>query len=249
MRRFWAIAIDVVVVALLSNLGNLWLLAGVGIIAAVHLRARDGTALAPRRRWFAWVAAAVLIAIGVQQFWVDPASRAHHRIHFKRALHDEDAKELAEAASAVGAVPGLTAEQRLQARIVMLEAQLAEASTPKSFDLQEQIKQWADDVGLGLGWAIAYFSLLPAWWNGQTVGKKLLRLRVVELTGKPMTVMRCLKRYGGYAAGLATGGVGFLQILWDPNRQGLHDKAAHTAVVDLRAAPAEVSAAPPSAPP
>ena len=29
------------------------------------------------------------------------------------------------------------------------------------------------------------------------VGKKLLRLRVVELTGQPMTVMRNLKRYGG----------------------------------------------------
>ena len=236
MRRFWAIAIDVVVVALLSNLGNLWLLAGVGIVAAVHLRARDGNALALRRRWLAWLAAAALIAIGVQQFWVDPASRAHQRIHFKRALQDDDAKELAEAASAVGAVPGLTPEQRLKARIVMLEAQLAEASAPKPFDLQEQIKQWADDVGLGLGWAIAYFSLLPAWWNGQTLGKKLLRLRVVELTGKPLTVMRAFKRYGGYAAGIGTGMFGFLQVFWDSNRQAIQDKTAHTVVIDLRRA-------------
>ena len=51
-----------------------------------------------------------------------------------------------------------------------------------------------------------------------------------------MTVMRCLKRYGGYAAGMATGGLGFAQLLWDPNRQALQDKAAHTAVLDLRAA-------------
>ena len=35
---------------------------------------------------------------------------------------------------------------------------------------------------------------------------------------------------------MATGGLGFAQLLWDPNRQALQDKAAHTAVLDLRAA-------------
>ena len=44
---------------------------------------------------------------------------------------------------------------------------------------------------------MVYFSLLPAWRGGQTVGKKVFRLRVLELTGKPMTVMRSPKRYGG----------------------------------------------------
>lgn len=78
--------------------------------------------------------------------------------------------------------------------------------------------------------------MLPAWWGGQAVGRKLLRLQVLELTGKPMPVLRCLKHHGGYAAGLATGGLCFLQILWDAKRQGLHDKTAHTAVIDLRPA-------------
>jgi len=122
--------------------------------------------------------------------------------------------------------------------VAQLEAELAEARKPKKLHLKNRLMDFLDDIGAGLGWGIVYFSLLPAWWGGQTVGKKLFGLRVVELTGKPMTVMRCLKRYGGYAAGLATGGVGFLQIVWDPNRQGLHDKAAHTAVLDLRAAAA-----------
>lgn len=79
-----------------------------------------------------------------------------------------------------------------------------------------------------------HFSLLPAWWGGQTLGKKLLRLQVLELTGQPFTVMRCLRRYGGYAAGMATGGLGFLQMIWDVNRQGIQDRTAHTVVVDLR---------------
>jgi uncharacterized RDD family membrane protein YckC len=90
-----------------------------------------------------------------------------------------------------------------------------------------------------LGWVGALIVLLlVAWWRGQTVGKKLLKLRVLELNGAPMTVLRCLKRYGGYAAGMATGGIGFAQALWDPNRQALHDKAAHTAVFDERGAAA-----------
>ena len=45
--------------------------------------------------------------------------------------------------------------------------------------------------------------------------------------------MLAFKRYGGYAAGVSTGMVGFLQVLWDSNRQALHDKAAHTVVIDL----------------
>jgi hypothetical protein len=57
---------------------------------------------------------------------------------------------------------------------------------------------------------------------------------VVELTGRPLTVMRCLRRYGGYAAGMATGGLGFAQALWDVNRQGIQDRVAHTVVIDLR---------------
>ena len=120
-------------------------------------------------------------------------------------------------------------------RIAQLEAELAQARQPRPTGWRAQLGRFVDDIGLGLGWGIVYFSLLPAWWGGQTVGKKLLRLRVVELTGKPMTVMRSLRRYGGYAAGMATGGLGFMQMLWDPNRQAIQDRTAHTAVIDLRA--------------
>ncbi|WP_067065932.1 RDD family protein [Roseateles chitosanitabidus] len=97
----------------------------------------------------------------------------------------------------------------------------------------ERMKHWWELVGLNLAWAFSWFVLWPLIWPGQTPGKKLMGLKIVELTGKPMKPMRCVRRYGGYAAGMATGGMGFLQILWDGNRQGLHDKAAHTAVIDL----------------
>lgn len=96
------------------------------------------------------------------------------------------------------------------------------------------LKLAADGPEASFGWGMVYFSLLPAFWNGQTLGKRLLRLQVVELTGQPMTVIRCLRRCGGYAAGMATGGVGFARALWDLNRQGIQDRTAHTVVVDLR---------------
>jgi len=115
-------------------------------------------------------------------------------------------------------------------RISLLQHQLAQARKPKPFNPGQRILSWADEVGLGLGWAIVYFAVLPVWSKGQTVGKRLLGLRVVELSGKPITAMRAFKRYGGYAAGM----FGFAQVLWDPNRQAIQDKTAHTVVIDLR---------------
>jgi RDD family len=152
----------------------------------------------------------------------------------KRAL-----AELAETASDTERVA------RLQAEVDRLRGQLEHRG------LRDHVNEALDDIGLSFGWGIVYFSLLPAWWRGQTVGKWLFRLRVVELTGKPITPLRALKRYGGYAAGLATGGLGFVHMLWEPNRQALHDKAAHTVVIDERLArlPAPVDDQPPQLPP
>jgi hypothetical protein len=33
---------------------------------------------------------------------------------------------------------------------------------------------------------------------------------------------------------MATGMIGFVQVLWDDNRQAIQDKIAHTVVIDLR---------------
>jgi len=244
MRRLLAIGIDVAILAALSNYGNVWLLAGFGLIALVHLR--DPLAGgAPRRKWVLWTLAAGLLAFGAQQAWV-----TGRLVHADAREAAEDAPEAVAgaaasapaSAAAQGPViddvqiptPGLSPLQAAEVRIAVLQGQLAEARKPKPFKLGKRILSWADEVGLGLGWAIVYFALLPVWWNGQTVGKRLLGLRVVELTGKPITAMRAFKRYGGYAAGMATGMFGFAQVLWDPNRQSIQDKTAHTVVIDLR---------------
>jgi hypothetical protein len=220
-RRLVAIAIDVMVVALVSDLGNVWLVAGAGL--AVLLWLRRASADSAARRWVGGVASALLIGGGIWQFALAPHELPHPG--HKRA---EDAEELAEAIKTSGP------EGAQALHIAHLEAELAEARAPKAIDLKQRLQDWSEDVGLGLTWAVVYFSLLPVWWQGQTIGKKLLGLRVVELTGKPLTVLRAFGRYGGYAAGMATGGFGFAQVWWDPNRQAIQDKTAHTVVIDLR---------------
>lgn len=102
-------------------------------------------------------------------------------------------------------------------------------------DDTRSIIKWArgllDDLGIGLGWAALYFTVFAAWWNGQTPGKKLLGIRVVQLDGTPITLWEAFERYGGYGAGLATGLLGFVQVWWDPNRQAIQDKIAETVVI------------------
>jgi len=69
------------------------------------------------------------------------------------------------------------------------------------------------------------------WMKGQTPGKRAMGLRVVRLDGQPITGWHAFERAGGYAAGIATGTLGFLQIYWDANRQAIHDKVAGTVVI------------------
>jgi uncharacterized RDD family membrane protein YckC len=88
-----------------------------------------------------------------------------------------------------------------------------------------------DDLGLGLGWMGLYFTATVALWQGRTPGKRLFHIRIVRLNGKPIGWWAAFERFGGYAAGFATGLLGFAQIFWDKNRQGIHDKIAETAVV------------------
>lgn len=91
-----------------------------------------------------------------------------------------------------------------------------------------------EELGLGFGWAALYFSIFTAWWRGQTPGKKIMGMKVIKLDNTPLNLWESFGRYGGYAAGLATGLTGFLQVFWDPNRQAIQDKISETLVIDLR---------------
>jgi len=109
-----------------------------------------------------------------------------------------------------------------------------EADNKHTVNIVEWVTDALNDLGLSLGWAAVYFSILTAWWNGQTVGKKLFGLRVVGIDGKNLDLWASFERYGGYGAGLATGLLGFAQVYWDDNRQAIHDKISETVVLRTR---------------
>jgi hypothetical protein len=119
--------------------------------------------------------------------------------------------------------------QRLDERGDSLYAQLEDAR--ESRGVRTYISGLFDDLGLGFGWAAVYFTAFLAMMHGQTPGKKIAGIRVIRLDGKPLGWWIAFERFGGYAASFSVGLLGFFQILWDRNRQGLHDKACETVVV------------------
>jgi uncharacterized RDD family membrane protein YckC len=81
--------------------------------------------------------------------------------------------------------------------------------------------------------AILYFTLLTGD-GGQTLGKKILGIRVVRTDGSPVTYGRAFARSLGYLLSLFFGTfLGFLWALWDRRRQAWHDKIAGTVVVRI----------------
>ena len=243
--------VDVGVVALLSGVTGLWLIGGLALVV-LQLRSRQGSGsgtgkASGRRMVWGWVLASVLALLALDE----AKTRWEERHGQPRAVaaeeRDEDEARAPVAPATTASSASSTAPSDAQ-RIEQLEQELKVAKQPKPFKWRHEFNRLLDAAGLQFGWGFVYFSLLPAWWGGQTVGKKIFGLQVQEITGKPMTVMRCLKRYGGYAAGMATGGIGLAQLLWDANRQGIQDKAAHTVVIDLRAPPKPPESAPAPAP-
>lgn len=114
------------------------------------------------------------------------------------------------------------------------ERHLAEA---ESRGLLDWLYDLIDDLGLGFGWGALYLTLTHSWWKGTSIGKKVFGIRVVMIDKRPLTLWLSFERAGGYAAGFATGLLGFAQIFWDPNRQGIHDKVSETFVIREGKAP------------
>jgi hypothetical protein len=115
------------------------------------------------------------------------------------------------------------------------DEQLKEEKTKKPvYSVIKWVKGIIEDLGLGFGWATFYFTAFIALGKGQTIGKKLLGIKVLQLDGTPLSLWDSFERYGGYGAGLATGLLGFIQIYWDPNKQAIHDRISATVVIDLK---------------
>jgi uncharacterized RDD family membrane protein YckC len=92
------------------------------------------------------------------------------------------------------------------------------------------------DINPFHGWELLslliYFGLWTYFGHGQTLGKKLVRIRIVSLTHEHLTLWHSIERSLGYGASILEGGFGFLQYFIHPNRQTVHDRIAETIVID-----------------
>ncbi len=87
------------------------------------------------------------------------------------------------------------------------------------------------------GVAALYFTLLHASRRGQTLGKRVLGLRVVQLGGERLSLLESFERAAGYLEIPASLGLSLLSLWRDPNRRLPHDRIAHTVVLQVPPVP------------
>lgn len=216
-RRLLSILLDTIVIGSLTLMSTtvmaacVMVVSIVGSIKARNKYARDGTSsFAPRVLSIAAVISGLFLVVSLFIWWLSSDSLVD-------LIQDQSGD-----------------------KVSLSQAELEKQSEEGSGDNGEQelsVVSWLQaaltDLGIGFGWAAIYFSAFTAWCHGQTLGKVLFRIRVIKIDGKELSLWESFERYGGYSAGLATGLLGFLQVIWDPNRQAIHDKISETVVIDL----------------
>ena len=231
-QRLLGMGIDLLLVSLLSVLTGPQLALGMGA-TIISLGGRN---VSPTRAWA--VVRWVFIALGAAIMVAAAFMMAGRPLVRPGAFHLA-AKAPAATVLAPVELPLVPSKDDLRRANAQLQSQM-EALRTENNQLRTTIRgsSWlnaASDFsrtfGLTFGWAGVYFTLSLAWLGGRTPGKWIVGTRVVRLDGRPLTTLDAFTRYGGYAAGLATGLIGFARVLWEPNRQAIEDKIAWTVVV------------------
>lgn len=82
---------------------------------------------------------------------------------------------------------------------------------------------------ISIGYVVGYQGM-----TGQTLGKKVMGIRVVDVSGnKPSYFTFFLRDVIGKLVSSIILLIGYFMILWDSKKQGLHDKIASTYVVKV----------------
>jgi hypothetical protein len=233
-QRAGAMVVDLAVIAALSQFANpvLGLLTGATLAVLGSRRESKAKAWGVVRWFLIVVGAMVMVASGFML-----AGQPLLKSGAFNLAREKEAPELSAVEVSATASSGelRRAVEVLQTQVDYLQLQNAE--------LRDEIRgnSWmrlaADTtrtMGFTFGWAGIYFTLCTPLLRGRTVGKLIWGSRVARLDGEPLTFMDAFIRNSGYAAGLATGLIGFARLMWDPNRQAIQDRIAGTVVVRTR---------------
>lgn len=79
--------------------------------------------------------------------------------------------------------------------------------------------------------SFAYIIFFLVKQNGQTIGKKIMGLRVVKEDGQPVDLATAVTRYFSYLLSAAVLCLGLISAAFNPKKQGWHDKIANTYVI------------------
>jgi uncharacterized RDD family membrane protein YckC len=91
-------------------------------------------------------------------------------------------------------------------------------------------------IGLAIG--IGYFGYLEGSASGQTIGKRIVGIRVIDFgSGGPIGFGRAVIRYFGRIVSFIACLLGYFWMLWDKERQTWHDKFANDVVVPVASYP------------
>ena len=104
--------------------------------------------------------------------------------------------------------------------------------------LQAAVRSVAGLIALAIG--IAYYGYLEGSPSGQTIGKRLMGIRVIDFrTGGAIGFGRAVIRYFGRIVSAIACLLGYFWMLWDKEKQTWHDKFANDVVVPTDAYPVE----------
>jgi uncharacterized RDD family membrane protein YckC len=85
-------------------------------------------------------------------------------------------------------------------------------------------------LGLFVGLSVLY-QLYGAGMTGQTLGMRLMRIRVISPLGRPPGAVRGLIRVVAFAISVLPGALGWLWAIFDREHRALHDHLAGTYVI------------------
>ncbi len=232
-RRLAAMVADLIVVALLSFLSRPSLALGTGVMLILILGNKPDAPLTMRTiRWVCRFLGAGIILL---------AAVALGHGSFLRSAHlDLNALtgrgESAAMKQTVYVPPNATAGQlrsaidELQDQVGKLKSEINDQHTVGG-SWMNQARAFTTALGVTFGWSGIYFTLVAGSWNGRTLGKRLFGTRAVRINNARLTYFDAFIRSGGYVAGVAMGMIGFLKLLWEPNRQAVEDRIAGTVVI------------------
>ena len=92
---------------------------------------------------------------------------------------------------------------------------------------------WVAGALLSSGWFILAGAYFVLFWSaaGQTLGMRLLRLRVLGESGGGLSIGRAVVRFAGLLLAIVPLFAGFVPVLFTERRRGLPDYLAGTVVV------------------